>query len=234
MADEIQQVEQKVTASDIVKAAPRGILGIVHTQGKRELAKLSSARFLPRLQLMGSNSDAVKEDKCGKGWALVSGQTYEEYGKEVEVIVLCFRAKAMDLSNKAEPVSIYDTTSNEWADIKARSRGDNSGCMWGTEWLLWLAEGKLAKWCTYFAGNPTARREVPNFDPILDGNNAATLKWQLIANEKFKWEGPIILPCSSPSAYPPEDEMIAHVAEFQNPPLMPVVDKASEEEVRDR
>jgi hypothetical protein len=62
----------------------------------------------------------------------------------------------------------------------------------------------------------TGRREARNMEPLL--GKAATLKCHLIEQGKYKWHGPIVIPCTTPVEMPSEEDIRNQWTKFQNPP----------------
>lgn len=177
-------------------------------------------RFLQRLQLFGSKSDACTEQRIGIGhWGLVNDDVITDLGEETEVAVLAFRAKALD-TNADVIVNEHDPHSETFAAIRERSYVKDSGCMYGPEFLMYVPSQDV--FATYFASSKTARREAKKFQPLM--GKAATLKVKLIdpPASKYKWHGPVVLPCSSPLSVPDIKIMQAEIEKFMNPPKQDV------------
>jgi len=175
---------------------------------------VAAPAWLPRLQLMSSNSE-----KCKKGefpvnhYALVVGQTFNDLGTEVDALNLAWRPRAMDLSGD-NIVTVYDPKSKEFQDIVARSAEQNSGCMYGVEFLLYIPSAKT--FAGFFMGSKTARNEAPNVKAKM--HEPITLKHQIIENKRYSWAGPIVVSCTTPFEIPPKELILAEVHKFQNPP----------------
>jgi len=175
---------------------------------------VAGADYLPRFQLFSSKSDACAEGKIvGGHYGLVKDDIITDLGAEISVLVVSWRAKAVQTGGEALIID-YDHNSAMFNDIKTRSGEQDSGCMYGPEFLLWLPE--LGTFATYHMNSKTARREAKKLGPLLGG--AVTLKCRLIETARFKWHGPVVLPCSTPMTAPPEDVMRAEWTKFQNPP----------------
>jgi hypothetical protein len=86
--------------------------GAMITSNEEDLLAVAGASgFLPRLQLFGSSSDAVKEGKIGVAhWGVVRGKDQlEDLGKETDILVIAGRAKALDIGGE-KVVTSYDQT----------------------------------------------------------------------------------------------------------------------------
>jgi hypothetical protein len=192
-----------ITATDVAIANESALLEVGASTG-----------FLPRIQLFGGSSDAVKEGKINVGrYGLVRGKDQlEDLGPEVDVLVCAGRVKALDISTDT-PITSYDHKSDLFKDIAAGSAEENSRKMFGPEYLVWVPSCKQL--ATFFLSSPTARRESGSIHARL--RKAATLKAKLIVGKKFKWHGPQIVPCSTPFELPDVDFLNEEIAKFVNP-----------------
>lgn len=196
------------------------------------LAVAGASGFLPRLQLFGSSSDAVKEGKIGVAhWGVVRGKDQlEDLGKETDILVIAGRAKALDIAQDTA-VTSYDRNSDTFKDIASRSSAQGSKCMFGPEFLVYIPASKT--YATLFLCSPTARRETRPLHSRL--GKAATCKSHLIEGKKFKWHGPVFVPCTTPFDIPPVDEITAEATKFLSPDQKgPELAAAAESEDRAR
>ena len=76
-------------------------------------------------------------------------------GPSIAVIPLAKRLKALDLSDKEAIVANYDPTSDQFKDIAARSEGTDSGCMYGTSFLVF--EKTTGRFLEFFCGTKSTR-----------------------------------------------------------------------------
>lgn len=197
---------------------------------EQDAEAISGGGFLPRLQVMGSNTDLVKEGKCTMGvHALVfTKDRFTELGKEVPFLSLTFRTKALRIpKDGSNPMSYFDRNTAEFKKVMVDSVAPNSGCMFGPEFLIWLPNpGAFA---TYFFGNPTMRRSAPALLSIMKAGEGtfrprpALSKINFIKNQKtgFSWHGAIIEPYSTPLPTPGEEFTTSikdEVDRFLNPP----------------
>lgn len=178
----------------------------------------SGASFLPRVMLIGSNSNLAKEGKMGQGrFALVrSKEQFDDLTNEVPILVLGWRPKAMQIG-KDEVTSIYNPQSEMFKKIQARAdSGDqDTGCMYGPEFLVWVPG--VQAFATYFMSSKTSRREAPQLRALT--GKAALLKAQLIKSGKFMWHGPVCTMYSQPLTHMPTMEDVAdQVKKFNTPP----------------
>ncbi len=177
---------------------------------------VKSGNYLGRLQLFGSKSDAVAEGRIPAAhYGFVHDDDITDLGEEVDLVIIGWRAKALDTSGDALIID-FNSKSEIFADIKARSGSRDSGCMFGPEFLVYLPEQDV--FATYYMSSKTARREAKKVVPLV--GKAATLKCHLIdpPASKYKWHAPLVFPCSAPMKAPPEDKLREEWAKFSNPP----------------
>jgi hypothetical protein len=205
-------------------------MGVSKYADDKAFESMSSVSFLPRVQLMGSGSNAVKEGKINQGhYALVTGKDkLDDLTKELPVLVLAWRPKAMEIGAE-NVISIYNPASAEFKRIAEKSEEPDSGCMYGPEFLLWVPSSRT--FATFFMSSKTARREAPQLKGLM--GKSALLKSQLIKAKKFAWHGPVVTPCSQPFDMPGMDEVKDQVQKFNNPPENET-EKAPEAGDRDR
>lgn len=179
--------------------------------------------FIPRIQLYGSNSNAVKKEIINQGryGFPKSGDEIVDLGKEVNCIPLHWLFKAMRFGNEGDPPEVsYNPKEPLFESIKEEaSEGGLTGCVYGIEFLLFLPDPPpdVVNYVTLFLNSPSSRREAGNFRGQL--GKAATLKVRLASNKKGTWHVPTITSCSTPfENLPEEEEMKAKVEQFQNPP----------------
>lgn len=178
--------------------------------------KLSSAgAFLPRLMLMGTNSTLVQEDKIKAGaYGLVrSKESCEDLTKEVPVLPLSWRSKAMKITND-EVISVFDRKNPLFDKIAEESETPDSGCMYGPEFLLWIPSAK--SFATFYCSSKTSRREALNIRNQI--GKPTLMKSQLIKGKKFNWWGPVVTTYSGIlSVLPTVEEITEEVTKFNNP-----------------
>lgn len=175
--------------------------------------------FLPRLQLFTASSDEVKEGKIGVAvYGVVKGEDLIEVGKNVPVMPVAYRAKAMNL--RADPPQAYhNQKSPEFQDFMRRSADANSGYVYGPEFLLWM--GDPHGFVSMFFMSKTARNAAPDLRALLPGADGrlrvAVLSAVLIENDDYKWHGPKIMPSQQSLAPPPDDLLELTVKTFLTP-----------------
>lgn len=182
---------------------------------KYELADVASgdAGFLPRLQLFGSKSNACATGAIGIGrYGLVNDDIITDLGTEVDALVVTWRPKAMQTVDNI--LVEYDPQSELYQQLKEKAGISDSGCMYGPEFLLWIPT--QTTFATYFMSSKTARREARKMQPLLQ--KAATFKAKLIETAKYKWHGPVVVPCSAPLELPDSEVLVTAAKKFMNPP----------------
>ena len=192
------------------------------------LAATKTGDWLPRLQLMTANSEKVKSGEFPmNSFALVVGQTMQNLGKELDVLVCAWRPKAIEMGD--EVITVFDISNPEFIRIQEKSAEKESGCMYGPEFLVWIPGAK--KFATYFLGSKSSRREAPGVKARM--LKAATLKSHTVKTAKYTWQVPIATPCSTPFEMPDEEDLHDEMQKFANPPKS-TVEKADASEQSSR
>lgn len=188
----------------------------------------SAGTYLGRLQLMTSNSNLCKSGKFPiNHYAYVSDQNFEDVGKQVDVLVIDWRPKALEMDE--EILTVFDLEHDEFKRIQAKSEIKDSGCMYGPEFLVWIPS--IKKFATFFMGTKSSRRDAPNLKARMQ--KAATLDSRLIETKRYTWQSPDIKACNSEFEIPDKEDMIEQVQAFLNPPETEV-EKVEEGTARDR
>lgn len=193
---------------------------------------VTAGSYLPRLQLFGSKSDACAEGRIPIGhYGLVKDDDITDLGDEINIVIVSWRTKATQVGGDM-PIIVFDAKSELFQRIKEQSTVRDSGCMYGPEFLVWVPDAET--FATYHMNSKTARREAKKMRPLI--GSAATLKCRLIdpPTSKYKWHGPVILPCSTPLSVPDDDKMRVQWTQFQNPPEPVVLEEAEEGDERAR
>jgi hypothetical protein len=190
-------------------------------EGNNQLAKFSNnllddmtkrGDYLPRLQLCGSNTDLVKDDKIKKGnYAYVtSKEAFIDLGCPLDIMPLCWRPLALDMMPK-NPISVFDEKSALFLDIKERAKpGKNLKCTWGPQFLVWIPS--IQKFAALHLGSATNRPCGTQLNDLK--MKGATLTWKRCFNETHKWEGIVVNPCTTPFTIPDPKIMTAAIAKF--------------------
>jgi hypothetical protein len=215
--------------SELAKAQDNG--GMLQVEQKFDdsvFTEIStSSKFLPRLQMYGGSSDAVKAGLIAMAhYGLVVGKDkIDDMGPSVDIIPLAWRPKAMDISGD-DIISVFNTKAEEFARIVKDSEVQDSGCMFGPEYLIWIPG--LKRFATFFMASKSARREAPSMKALL--GKPATLRVEYIKSKKYSWHSPQCIACSTPFRELPEDEDLERVVNDFNNPSEKEIEKVSEAE----
>lgn len=215
--------------SDLVKLEDLGDLPVSKYSDDDWDATASSAAFLPRVQLLTSNSTKCKSGEFPTNhYALVQDQRHDDLGGNVDVLVVTWRPKALETGEAV--ISVFDPNDAEFQRIQEKSAERDSGCMFGPEFLIWVPSVK--SFATFFMGTKSARREAGAVKARL--KKAATLGSQKIENKKYTWFAPQVSACSTPFDMPTQEALLTAVEQFQNPPKSDIEGVSGEEESRAR
>lgn len=175
----------------------------------------SSGDYLPRIQLMSGSTTLVKEGKFATNhFAIIKGKQYTDLGESVDLMIVTYRPRAMQIGD--EIIVSHDVESEEFKRIKSQSTEQDSGCMFGVEFLVWVpTESAFA---TLFCNSATFRKEIPVLRAHA-GCKMVTLKPHRSQKGKHIWFTPIATTCSTPpTTLPQTDELREEVQKFNNPP----------------
>lgn len=180
---------------------------------------MSGAVYLPRLQLYGANSDAVKEGTIGMGeFGIVRARDVKGLGKPIDVLVLEWRPKAMYVSKGKDVVECnYDPSSPRFKEIAITAdTTSDSGCMFGPEFLVWIPDEGFA---TYFLSSKSARYEADNLRKLMC--RMVTLESVLVKGSgkqaSRSWHAPKAKECLTPYTFPAVEEIDKQKSDFLNP-----------------
>lgn len=186
--------------------------------------------YLPRLQLFDSNSKDVKAKNIPLAhYGLKNANNLVDLGEEVRMFVCSMRFKALDLrpDNKGNPQvkSYFNPASNDFILVKSQSEIQNSGCLCGPEFLVYIPD--LKKFATFYMSSKTMRREAPNVKALL--NKACLLRSRFIEKGQYSWYGPVATACTTPMQLPAADRLNQELLAFNNPPETMVEEADAEE-----
>lgn len=175
----------------------------------------SSSEYLPRLQICGSSTDIAKEGKIKIGHiALIKTKdSFIDLGEQVMALVIAYRPKALQLGD--EIVACYNPKSELFAKIKSQSDVQDSGCMFGPEYLIWIPE--IKQFATFYLSSKTARNEALNMQTNI--RRAVSIRSKLITGKKYKWHGPSISGSTEVIEDMPSGDLLKEIHDkFVNPP----------------
>lgn len=199
-----------------------------------QIAKVIATQdYFPRVQLMTSNAAKCKSgDFPINNYALINNKDFTDCGKQVDVAVLDVRLKALDTSG-AQPISIFnpefdenDIPIGEFKRIMDESDGKDSGCMFGSEFLIYVPEKKA--YATFFMGTKSSRRESPKLQGLM--HKGATLMSQNIETSSYSWYAPKIEPCQTELVLPDKQEVLDKIDQFRQEKSTELGEVASDEE----
>ncbi|MCP4279591.1 MAG: hypothetical protein GY776_06235 [Alteromonas sp.] len=176
----------------------------IATQGgnDKDFDEMSSGGFMPRIQLMTSNSAECKAGEFPiNHYALVKSDK-EDLGKNVDMVPVAWRATALQSTDDGFLTS-HDKNSSLFQHLIAQTKVEDSGAMYGPEFLLWIPSKK--EFVTFLCGTKTARNMAASVKGLI--GKPATLTSEKIETAKYTWMGPKCGACATPiTAVPtPED-----------------------------
>jgi len=178
--------------------------------------------------LMTSRTEKVASGEFPMNhWALVRDQNYVDIGADVDVAIVSWRPKALDMSGESI-ITCYDHKDAVFIRIQEKAGLKDSKCMSGAEFLVWVPSKKC--FATLFMGTKSARREAPTIKSRM--GKAATLKSKKIETKSYKWYAPLCVACSTPFELPPQELVVEVLTKFNNPPQNEV--ESAPEETRER
>lgn len=192
----------------------------------------SGGEYLPRLQLCGASTNLCKEGKqpIGTFAIVVNKDTHEDLGKDANVWVLGLRLKALEIKD-GTPISFFDHTTPEFRRIASLAGVQDSGCMAGPEYLVYIPAKK--RFATYFLSSPSSQNEHPKLKAQL--GKAVKLLVTLAENKKKqKWHVHKVVECSVPLESPAMDLYSAVLTKFKNPQASKMTAAPAEESERPR
>ena len=173
--------------------------------------KIASSDFMPRIQLMTSNSKQCKSgDFPINHYAIVRGKNLTDLTAEVNLLVIAWRPKAVRMGEAV--MAFFNVENPEFAKIEEDSKGNDSGCMYGPEFLVYSPTEQ--EYATFFMGSKSSRNESPSMKQLI--GKAATLKAQELSNAKYSWYACLVTPCSTPFEIPEMEEIREQVTKFNS------------------
>jgi hypothetical protein len=171
-----------------------------------------SGDWLPRFQLMTSNSTECKDGKFPiNHFALVRDQKFTDLGDRVSGLIAAWRPKALEIDE--EITTNYDPNSDEFKRISEESLKSDSNAMYGPEFLLWLPEPLT--FATFFMCTKSMRRTSGDVKALM--NNGGTFTPKKIVTKKYTWFSPVVEACTTPFKLPDGSELLAQYNKFMQP-----------------
>jgi len=125
-------------------------------QEKGFLDECFSGDYLKRIQFVGKGR-YVEKDCCKAGSYVVPKSRDEvehDFGRQITLVPIAFRPKAMDTSDSDNLVISYDRSSAEFKRIQDAPSGSN--CMWGPTFLVF--EVSTGEFYELFLCNKSSRK----------------------------------------------------------------------------
>ncbi|KPK54274.1 MAG: hypothetical protein AMS22_06110 [Thiotrichales bacterium SG8_50] len=193
---------------------------LVTAEQMDELSK--GVDYLQRLQLItkGKYVDTGKIKPGHYGIPLPGGEEIDDLGSSIDILPLAVRAKALDMSDREAVVAVYDMSTPEFQDIKARSGEQDSGCMWGPSFLV--VERSTGRCFEFFMGTKSSRAvsgDLINFLPVSEATAAkqgidahgplpCTLTVRYAKRGSWGWHVPVVNKCSEPFTKTPSLDVL--------------------------
>lgn len=177
----------------------------------------TASEFLPRLQLFTGNNKEVKRKLIGseRYGLVVARDRIQDLGDTVEIIPYAWRPKAMEVGGD-EVISVYNPRDPEFIRIKSLSSEQNSGCMAGIEFLVWIPS--IKRFASLYMASKSNKVEAPMLREKLDQGKAVMLDSVLASNKKYEWYTIRVNGCSSALEMPEDEIVLVEVNKFNNPP----------------
>lgn len=201
-----------------------------------------SSEFLGRLQLY-TKGNAINRKLIGPGeyGVPVSKDEIIGLGEKVDILPLARRPKAVDMSDNEAIITNYDSNSDEFKRIAAKSGEKESNCMYGISFLV--LERTTGRFLEFFCGTKSSRPEagkifpfLPKFQGDCDAIRAAceakgvapkeedvtpraprpvTMTVKLVEKGTWSWHVPVVLPCSTEfKNLPPAEKIMEEISKF--------------------
>lgn len=195
---------------------------------------LTAGSWLPQFRLYTAGTDEVKSEKIAMDhYGLRVGKdNIEDLGREVDVLLLTIRPRALDIRDTANVRASSIMKSELYQDIKEIS--DNtpgkSGCLYGPEFLIYVPIKGVFATCHF--NNKTARNEAGKVGALMLDEELlkqgvqkrqitpTTFKSKKIANKENTWKGMHVTKCSTPFPLPSIEEMQEVINVFLHPKEM--------------
>lgn len=232
------ETDLATTVSQNTSLIPQSMHDVVSSYDDNDFKEgAKGTKFLARLQLMTSRSDACSVDGFPVNhYAKIENKELTDLGESVDLLPLAWRTKAL---NSATMQTVYDVKkilkhgdvgypteedtgdveipNPAWVAIELASTVKNSKCMYGIEFLVWMPV--LKEFLAFFFGSKSSRGESPNLKVFYDEGQPATCGWRPMSNKEYKWSGPKITSCTTPIVDLPDWGTAAKLKqEFLNPP----------------
>lgn len=191
----------------------------------KDVDRLASSGWMPRIQLMDKGSAPVGDQLINQGrWAFIRNKkSLDDLTNSFEGLCLARRPKALRI-DRSGILSVYDPKDPEFGKIETQSEIRDSGCSFGTEYLIWVRANR--QYAHLFCNSKTSRNASVDLNNILKKWAAKEIpapqvkfKCEQVSNNQYKWWAPIFVLETTPfSEMPPFDEVREQIQKFLNPP----------------
>lgn len=181
-----------MTEEASVPALLDDIQDLLTTNENAEVAAVmgSAFGFIGRIQFQSASSKLCKSGKVpvNSFCFIKSGDEAIVLGQKVDILPLAVRPCAIDTSNSEKPIFCYHPNVDEngaftglFKDIADRSATQNSGCLYGPEYLIWIPE--LKEFGTFLWSSMTMRNDAYTMYALR--GKPALLTSHVIKNNKY-------------------------------------------------
>jgi hypothetical protein len=180
--------------------------------------------FMPRIQLMASNSRIVQNghSKMGHYCIVVGKDTLrQDLGDTFHALVLGWRPKAMDFTEKAK--HFFDPKEEGFRTCEQRCDAGQKKYVYGPEYLVYLPDLDLV--CAFHWNTKSMRMRAAEMKSLI--GKAATFKSEIAENSDGRWPVPCPSLCvvklplpesGSPDAIELWTRIAVEQKKFANPP----------------
>lgn len=197
----------------------------------------SSDNFLKRLQLYGKGKAIDKGlIQPGRFGVPHAADDIEDLGKSVDLLIFGRRPKAIDMSDIKNLIIVYERNDPEFARIEEESANKDSGCMYGTVYLVY--ERNTKTFYELFFGTKSARKRNDEMSAHMtltqekidkleeDGQDVegleprgplpVTVKAEYIEGGGWSWFAPEPVTCSVPIEGPSVADVVKECTRFHS------------------
>lgn len=166
--------------------------------------------FMPIIKLMTSQAEKCKTGEFDVNcYALISGSSFKNIGKTIDVAVLAWRPKAVDNSGE-QSITVFDRNSDKFKEIRDAVNSTPSGVtpkhMCGVEFLLYIPSYQT--YATLYLYSKTAKSRAHSLRNNIGG--MVTLGSALTPSKKFPpgWYAIEVIPCSDNTDLPNDNDAV--------------------------
>lgn len=179
----------------------------------KSFEELVGGGYLPRLQLCTSQAELCKSGAVPvNNYVIVVGRnSHKVLGQNVDIVPIMFRSTAMQTGD--DLTITHDRESDLFGKLVALSGVQDSGAMYGPEFLVWIPSEKI--FATLFCGSKTARNMAASIFENL--TKMATMGSVKISGKKNVWYGMTCEASNAPCLNQPDlEELNKQIASFKD------------------